>query len=80
MKYLLLIIMAATPALALSSSSDSPNRLERTYNDIGSSIQRQQNNSQQLQQNQFEMNQMRGQIERQRNTPPPPEPVMPPKY
>jgi hypothetical protein len=76
----------ATCAFAQGTSPDSFNLQEKTYNDIGSSIQNRQNNLHQLQQNQFETNHMRGQMERLRNTPSAPEPVIPlkpatpPKY
>jgi len=69
----LLVAAAASPALAQGTG-----RSEQQVNQINRSIEIRQQNLQNSQQNQFETNQLRGEIQRQNSiAPPPPPPVVP---
>ena len=68
----LLVAAGASAALAQGTG-----RSEQQVKQINRSIETRQQNLQASQQNQFENNQLRGEIQRQNSIPPPPPPVVP---
>ena len=72
-----LVIALLVAASASSALAQGTGRSEQQVNQINRSIETRQQNLQNSQQNQFENNQLRGEIQRQNSIPPPPPPVVP---
>lgn len=75
MRLLATVITAAIAAYPLAASAQAPplpetSRAQQQVNDLSRSINAQQRVLQQSQQNQFEINQLRGEIQRQTTSPP----------
>ena len=66
----LLAVLASGPALAQTERLPRTSPAERTYRDVDQSIQRQQRELRSEQQQQFEINQLRQDIQRQNIAPP----------
>lgn len=61
---ILAVALAGAPALAQTERLPAASRAERQVNDINRSLQTQQRDLRQNQQSQFEINQLRGEIQR----------------
>jgi hypothetical protein len=72
-----LVIALLVAASASSALAQATGPSEQQVNQINRSIETRQQNLQNSQQNQFENNQLRGEIQRQNSIPPPPPPVVP---